>query len=226
MKLVIFDCDGTLVDSQHNITAAMAYAFRAHGLAPPAVSEILSIVGLSLPETFQVIAARETAATQRSLADHYRGAFTSGALARRDDEPLYPAIKETVATLAGRGDVLLGVATGKSKRGVQRLCDREDWHASFHTIQTADEHPSKPHPSMIETAMAETGAGIAETVMIGDTAFDIEMARNANVGAIGVAWGYHATSRLEAAGANAIVENGHELLAAIERQLAIQEPGK
>ena len=223
MKLVIFDCDGTLVDSQHNITAAMAYAFRANGLTPPKVPEILAIVGLSLPETFRVIAARETAATQRSLVEHYRDAFTSGALKRDDNEPLYPAIKDTIAALAARDDVRLGVATGKSKRGVKRLFDREDWHASFHTIQTADDHPSKPHPSMIAKAMAEAGVGPERTVMIGDTAFDIEMGRNADVGTIGVAWGYHDRPRLQAAGAHAIVDDGRHLLAAIDRQIARQE---
>ena len=223
MKLVIFDCDGTLVDSQHNITAAMAYAFTAHGLTPPAVPDILSVVGLSLPESFRVLAGQHPAATQRTLAEHYRDAFVSGKLERRRDEMLYPAIKETVAALAAREDTLLGVATGKSKRGVQRLFDQEGWHGSFHTIQTADDHPSKPHPSMIQRAMAEAGVSAAETIMIGDTAFDMAMARNAGVGALGVAWGYHAHDRLVQAGAQTIVARGPDLLAAIDRMLADQE---
>ena len=225
-QLVIFDCDGTLVDSQHNITAAMAYAFTAHDLVPPAIPEILSVVGLSLPESFRVLAGHHPVATQRSLAEHYRDAFVSGKLARREDEPLYPAIKETIATLSQRAGVRLGVATGKSKRGVARLFDREDWHEAFHTIQTADDHPSKPHPSMIEKAMAETGASPARTVMIGDTSFDMEMARNAGVGAIGVAWGYHAAERLTRAGAHTIIDDGRQLLAAIDRQLGAQESGR
>ena len=106
-----------------------------------------------------------------------------------------------------------------------RLFDRENWHGHFHTIQTADDHPSKPHPSMIRKAMAEAGASPAATVMVGDTAFDMEMARNAGVGAIGVAWGYHAPERLKEAGAHRILDDGLQLLTAINRQLAAQESG-
>ena len=225
VQLVIFDCDGTLVDSQHNITAAMNYAFAAHDLPAPTVPDVLSIVGLSLPETFAVLAVEHPAALQRSLADHYRSAFVGGHLKHRGEEPLYPDIGETIIALAARRNTRLGVATGKSKRGVARLFDREGWHAHFQTIQTADDHPSKPHPSMIMKAMADAGATPATTVMIGDTAFDMAMARNAGVGAIGVAWGYHARDRLAAAGAHAIVEIGADLLSAIDRQFARQEAG-
>ncbi len=222
MKLVIFDCDGTLVDSQRNITAALAYAFEAHGLSPPPVPRMLSVVGLSLPESFRVLAPEQSKAVQASLANHYRDAFQPGRLERRLEEPLYPAISEIVSALAERDDVMLGVATGKSRRGVARLFDREGWHPHFHTIQTADDHPSKPHPSMILKAMAETGVEPEATVMIGDTSFDMAMARNAGVGAIGVGWGYHATESLVGAGAHAIVHEGTQLLETIERQLASQ----
>lgn len=222
MKLIIFDCDGTLVDSQHNITAAMAYAFRAHDLPAPTVPQVLSIVGLSLPETFDVLAKQHSLAVRRSLAEHYRDAFVSGRIERRHEEPLYPGIREAIAALAAREDVLLGVATGKSKRGVARLFDREAWHPHFHTIQTADDHPSKPHPSMILKAMDEAGVGTEATVMIGDTSFDMAMAKGAEVGAIGVGWGYHATERLIDAGAHAVVTEGAHLLDAIEMRLRAQ----
>ena len=223
MKLVIFDCDGTLIDSQHNIRAAMAWAFEAHGLAVPSRDDVLGVVGLSLPETFTVLAGDQPHAVQQSLAAHYRDAFLTGPLKERQEEPLYTGIADTVAHLAQRSDRLLGVATGKSRRGVKRLFDREQWHPHFVTIQTADDHPSKPDPSMILKAMAETGAEPADTVMVGDTAYDMEMARNAGVGAIGVNWGYHSTSRLRSAGAHALVAVGSGLLAAIEARLKEQE---
>ena len=226
MKLVIFDCDGTLVDSQHNITAAMAYAFAAHDLACPPVPEVLSIVGLSLPQCFEVLAGQHSASVQTSLAEQYRNAFLSGKLAQRLEEPLYPGIADAVRLLAARDDVHLGVATGKSRRGVARLFDREGWHPHFHTIQTADDHPSKPHPSMILKAMDDAGVGPDATVMIGDTAFDMEMARNARVGAVGVGWGYHATDRLVAAGAHTVVTDGALLLDAVERQFAAQDTSR
>ncbi len=222
MSLVIFDCDGTLVDSQSNITAAMRYAFETVGLPSPSVPRTLGCVGLSLPETFMVLAGEHALPVQQRLAEHYRGAFIDGPLKRREDEPIYPGMRETISALAARDDVTLGIATGKSKRGVTRLFDREGWHAHFLTIQTADDHPSKPHPSMILRAMAEAGVGPDATVMIGDTAFDIEMARNAGVGALGVGWGYHAVERLHAAGAHAVVADGSALLPAIEDRLAAQ----
>lgn len=113
----------------------------------------------------------------------------------------------------------LGIATGKSQRGVRRLFDQEGWHGLFATIQTADEHPSKPHPSMIQTAITETGADPTSTVMIGDTSFDIAMGLNAGVHTIGVAWGYHAVDELTDAGAHAIVDEFISLERMIDRML-------
>jgi phosphoglycolate phosphatase len=221
MKLVIFDCDGTLIDSQHNITAAMTHAFAAHGLPPPPAHDVLSVVGLSLTEAFGVLAPGEPADMRRSLAEHYRNAHTEGRL-QRQDEPLYPGIRETIAALADRGDTLLGIATGKSRRGVARLLERERWHGTFMTIQTADDHPSKPHPSMIMAALAEAGVNADATVMVGDTSFDMTMARNASVGALGVSWGYHRPDLLVAAGAHSVVSAGAELIAAIDVRLEEQ----
>ncbi|MFN3743351.1 MAG: HAD-IA family hydrolase [Hyphomicrobiaceae bacterium] len=222
MRLVIFDCDGTLIDSQHAIFGSMSQAFGTLGLPAPARADVLGVVGLSLPEALAVLAPGESEAVRRELIDAYKNGFV-GVRARPDHrEPLYDGISAAVAALASRPDTLLGIATGKSKRGVARLLAQEGWEGHFVTIQTADDHPSKPDPSMILQAMAETGAAAHETLMVGDTTYDMEMARNAGVGAIGVGWGYHEAARLERAGAHAIVTAGARLLDAIERQFAAQ----
>ena len=223
MRLVIFDCDGTLVDSQHVIGAAMEHAFRALGLEPPSRLEVLGVVGLSLPQAFDVLAPAHPLSRRVRLGELYREHFPRVRQEAPTSEPLYCGVREVVSALRDREDIVLGIATGKSKRGVARLLEREGWQADFHTIQTADDHPSKPHPSMILQAMAEAGVTPEATVMVGDTSFDMEMARSARVGAVGVAWGYHAVDRLAAAGAHAIVGERADLLSAIEEQFARQQ---
>lgn len=218
-SLVIFDCDGTLVDSQHVIVAAMELAFAREGLAAPPREAILSIVGLSLPEAVWRLAQAlpdvpEEAVTLR-LTDGYKDAFN---ILRRDpahEEPMYPGAHEGVLALAAREDMVLGIATGKSRRGVDRLIEKRGLQGCFATIQTADDAPSKPHPAMIEQAMGEVGVRAERTVMIGDTTFDIEMAKNAGVAGLGVSWGYHPPAHLERAGADYIAPDFDALLAAI-----------
>ena len=191
MKLVIFDCDGTIVDSQAGIVLSMNHAFKSLHMTPPARARTLAVVGLSLPEAFSVLAPEAEYDTRRELAERYKSAFRDLDHDPSDSEGLFPDAKDIIGALAKRGDLVLGIATGKSRRGVDRLIEAEGWHGVFSTIQTADEHPSKPHPSMIHTAMRETGVDRKDTIMIGDTTYDIDMARAANVGALGVTWGYH-----------------------------------
>ncbi|KAB2917846.1 MAG: HAD-IA family hydrolase [Hyphomicrobiaceae bacterium] len=226
MKLVIFDCDGTLVDSQNAILSAMEHAFTALGLAVPERGKVLGVIGLSLPEAFAVLAPRQSARVQAELAQLYRADFPRVRPEAVAHDPLFSGVGAAVEALARRNDVVLGIATGKSRRGVARLLDREGWQEHFFTIQTADDHPSKPHPSMILRAMAETGVASAATIMVGDTTFDMEMARNAGVGAVGVAWGYHPPEHLVHAGAHAVAETCEALVATVDRQLAAQEGGR
>ena len=132
------------------------------------------------------------------------------------EEPPFPGALEALDELAARDDVLLGIATGKSRRGVDAIMNLHDLHGRFVTIQTADNHPSKPHPSMVATAIAEAGVLPQRTVMIGDTTYDMEMAKAAGARAIGVSWGYHPSESLLATGADALLSTFDELGAALD----------
>jgi phosphoglycolate phosphatase len=218
MKLVIFDCDGTLVDSQHHIVAAMEEAFGAERLLPPPREAVVSVVGLSLTTAVARLLPADGDMSQIvRIADAYKAAFAARRQRPDHDEPLFPGVGEAVRALSERDNVLLGIATGKSRRGVAAVLEREGFSRLFATIQTADTHPSKPDPSMIMAAMAETGAAPRDTLMIGDTTYDIEMALGAGVGAVGVGWGYHPAAALRDAGAHILVETGHELEPALDK---------
>jgi phosphoglycolate phosphatase len=222
MRLVIFDCDGTLIDSQHAIVDCMTLAFGSLGLAAPTRADVLGIVGLSLPEALQALAPGESAIVRSQLIEAYRSGFVGVRQRLGQTEPVYDGVAAAVGALAACPHTVLGIATGKSKRGVARLLAQEGWEGAFLTIQTADDHPSKPHPSMIHKAMADAGTAPCDTVMIGDTTYDMEMARSAGVGALGVSWGYHAPDRLARAGAHAVVDAGAQLLGAIDQRLVAQ----
>jgi phosphoglycolate phosphatase len=216
MKLVVFDCDGTIVDSQAGIVLSMEHAFKSLGMIPPRREKTLAVVGLSLLEACSALAPEAEYATRVELAERYKSAFRELHNDPSEVEILFPQASEIIAHLGDRKNYLLGIATGKSRRGIDRLFEREAWHARFATIQTADDHPSKPHPSMLLRAMLETNASPEMTVMIGDTTYDIEMARAAGVRAVGVAWGYHSVAELTNAGAHVIVERFADLPGALD----------
>ena len=199
LKLVLFDVDGTLVDSQNTIVAAMTTGFTALDMAVPDRAAILSIVGLSLDHAMRRLVPGASETQVAALVAAYKSAFQAARAQARDHAPLYPQVAEVLNDLAARDDLVMGVATGKSRRGLDILLDAHDLHGHFVTRQTADDHPSKPHPSMVLTAMAEAGVTAADTVMIGDTSFDMDMARAAGATAIGVSWGYHSAQNLGAA---------------------------
>ena len=220
--LVIFDCDGTLVDSQNAIVASMDFAFRAHGIEPPPRADILSIVGLSLPRAVEVLMPGHPVHLAHQVSDSYKTGFGATILDESKRDPLFAGAGLIVEKLAASRNITLGIATGKSLRGVHRLLDREDWRPHFATIQTADNAPSKPDPGMILQAMAETGAAPETTIMIGDTTYDIDMARAAGVHAIGVGWGYHPVAALQASGAHVIVEDFTDLLRAVRAKAGVE----
>ncbi len=207
LKLVLFDCDGTLVDSQHNIATAMRAAFAALGVPYPGDAATRKVIGLSLPEAMEPLAPDLDETMHRKLSDAYREAFL--ALRRGPDffEPLFPGARQAIESLSGREDVLLGIATGKARRGLDALLDHFGLREHFVTLQCADDAPSKPHPGMVLRAMEETGVAPGRTVLIGDTRYDMEMVRAAGGLGMGVAWGYHPPQELTAAGAARIAQD-------------------
>jgi phosphoglycolate phosphatase len=211
-RLAIFDCDGTLIDSQVSICAAMDACFLEAGLVPPTPERTRRIVGLSLYEAMAALHPEGDAALHRTLADSYKGCFHALRRGGQVVEPLYDGIVEALDALAAEG-WRLGVATGKSDRGLAMALAGHGLTGRFTTLQTADRHPSKPHPSMIAAALAEADADPGASVMIGDTSYDMAMARAAGVRAIGVAWGYHEPDELIAAGADAVAFHPRDLAA-------------
>ena len=215
VKLAVFDCDGTLSDGQAAICAAMAEGFAEAGLAAPDPHQVRRIVGLSLPSAVARLAPDEPAEAQMRVVQAYKQAFFRARERGTLHEPLFDGIAALLARLHGAGWTL-GVATGKSDRGLHGCLRMHGLFELFVTLQTADRHPSKPHPAMLEAAMAEVGALPVDTVMIGDTVYDIEMAVAAGTRAIGVAWGYHAPAELLAAGAEAVAETPEQLGAMLD----------
>jgi phosphoglycolate phosphatase len=217
IRLVVFDCDGTLVDSQHLIAAAMGRVWREElHEEPPPVSSVRRVIGLSLPEAISNLLGGVSPERSRELAQRYREAF---AALRGQDlfEPVFEGTREMLEALTSRG-VAAAVATGKGRRGLVRVLEHHGLLRYFVSLQTADDAPSKPHPQMVQQAMAEAGHRPRETVVVGDTTFDVEMARAAGTDAVGVTWGYHTPEELRQAGARTILESFDQLPAWLDRR--------
>ena len=207
LHLVIFDCDGTLVDGQHLIIAAMKESFLRHGLEAPNDRSTRRVIGLSLKTAVSIVLGPDQEHLADEVTETFKTAFHEIRLANTIEEPFYEGARELVEKLSKRDDVLLAIATGKSLKGVDVMLERENWQNTFVSLQTADSAPSKPNPGMILNAMAESGVGPENTVMVGDTTFDMEMARAANTQAFGVAWGYHDVDQLAQSGAHMILDD-------------------
>ena len=219
-RLAVFDCDGTLVDSQGIVVAAMTAAFEAEGLRAPEARCIRQMVGLPLVEVVQRLAPAGCNAVE--LADRYRDAYGDRFGLPEFQAPLFEGAVAALDALE-RAGFLLGVATGKGRRGLIQVLDKHGLGARFVTLQTADDGPGKPNPLMLFNAMAEAGSAPEATVMIGDTTFDVLMARNAGVAGIGVAWGYHDPAELVAAGADEIAGDFGTLPHIVERMMGARQ---
>ncbi|MDE1467042.1 HAD-IA family hydrolase [Aurantiacibacter sp. D1-12] len=210
MRLAVFDCDGTLSDGQAGVCNAMAVAFETAELGEPDMHQVRRIVGLSLPQAIRSLAPDADEDQLLAAVEAYKAAFRQS----REDgslrEPLFDGIPDLLRRLHGSGWTL-GVATGKSDRGLNSTLSVNGLTDLFTTLHTADRHPSKPHPAMLEAAMADAGAGRMDTVMIGDTVYDIQMAANAGTRSVGVAWGYHEPQELLDAGAVGVAQTMEEL---------------
>ena len=209
-RVAVFDCDGTLVDGQAHVCDTMEQAFAAAGLDVPDRNDIRRSVGLSLPVALRHLVP----GIDETLNAQLVAAYKEGFFARRQQgaiyEPLYDGMRELLMALKDAG-WLLAVATGKSDRGLAACLDQHgitDW---FVSLQTADRHPSKPHTQMLEQALFEAGATPDQAVMIGDTSFDMIMARDAGVRAMGVAWGYHEPEELIRTGAESVANDPQHL---------------
>ncbi len=210
LRLILFDVDGTLVNSQSDILGAMAMAFEQIGLSAPEPAAILATVGLSLGQMMPRLAPDQPTSVHDRLEQAYREAYMTRRVSHGEgSSPLYPGALETLRELAMVPEYLLGVATGKSARGLDHLIEEHGLEGMFVTRQVSDHHPSKPHPSMVLAAMSETGVAPEATVMIGDTSFDMTMAVAAGVAGIGVSWGYHPVSSL--GGAARIIDRFDDL---------------
>ncbi len=213
--LVVFDVDGTLLDSAHAIVAAMTEAYVSHGLVAPGRAAIVGVVGLSVGEAVAELSREQPDHPLDSIGTAFKTSFSRGLAEAPHQSGLYEGAADALANLAARGDVLLGLATGNSRRGVERFIGQFGLEGVFVTTQSADDAPSKPHPAMLQQAAIEADVEASDVVMIGDTSFDMGMARNAGARAIGVSWGYHEPDRLLAAGAERVLGSFAELLQAL-----------
>ena len=217
MKLVLFDCDGTLVNSGGVIHRCMAETFANAGLRIPELNETQEIIGLTLNLAISQVSGIPMGAEVEHLTEQYKQQFRKIRLEADFDEPLYDGIADLIDGLAQQDDILLGMVTGKSRRGVISVMERHGFERRFLVSRCADDCPSKPHPAMVLECCHETGCDVSQTFVIGDTTYDMMMAGSAGATAIGVNWGYHKPERLSEAGAATILSHPSDLLAQLAR---------
>lgn len=215
--LILFDIDGTLLDSGNIIIGAQEMTAKALGLAHPGREAGFAVVGLSLDIALAKLFG--DALPVRELSDTYKRIFNGIRGTAGFEEPLFDGVPEVLGRLSSWNDTALGVATGKTKRGLDYVVDMYGWRGTFVTMQTADNAPSKPDPGMIHQAMAVAGATAQRTVMIGDSVHDMRMAKAAGATAIAVSWGFQPPAMLVEAGADMVARSVPDLPALIATAL-------
>ena len=221
-RLILFDFDGTLVDSQHGIRHCMTAAFEGHGLEAPDITRIRGVVGLALEVAIHELLPEDHRQHTPAVARRYREAAATLRNGDSFHEPLFDGVRETLQAL-DRPELCLGIATGKNLRGLQFSLEYHGLKERFFTLHTPDSAPSKPHPAMVQQATAACGCAPEETVVVGDTTFDMEMARAAGASGLGVSWGYHPVDRLWHAGAVEIINDFNSLIPTLQ---TLEEVGR
>ncbi len=201
-RLLVFDWDGTLMDSEARIVACLQAAASDLDIEIPPPERAKEIIGLGLSEAIARLFPGLGERAQVLAVERYRQHFLGDDLA---PSVLFPGVAEVLEHLAGEG-YLMGVATGKSRRGLDKVLEETGLGRLFHATRCADETFSKPHPQMLEDVMDRTGARPSETLMIGDTEYDMQMARNARAHGLAVSYGVHDRERLLAEGALACLD--------------------
>lgn len=216
-RLVLFDFDGTLVDSQHSIVQAFAAACRDHAIDDVDPTAIRRSIGLPLAVAIAASVPEAHRGRADALTESYKLAHRALAAADTRHDPLFSGAAQALDALRASGAVL-GIATGKGRRGLVNTLNKHGLFDHFTVLRTADDGPGKPDPFMVLSALDETGIDAADAVMIGDTVFDMAMAASAGISAIGVGWGYHPPEELAKAGALAVVDGFDALLETLKQR--------
>ena len=212
-ELILLDCDGTLVDSQQAIVRAMEAAFLEDGRDAPTAEAVRAVVGLSLENAIGQLWQGATPKDRTRLAAGYRTAFRQPqADGAHRAGPLFPGVAEGLGALRQQG-VTLGIVTGKSREGMAVVFEDHDVRDFFAVVETGDLHPSKPDPAMVLSAVRTMESDPARTIVVGDTTYDMQMARRAGVRAVGVAWGNHDRGALHHAGAEIVLDEFRDVVA-------------
>ena len=214
MRLVIFDLDGTLIDSEALIIGAVRDSFAAVNEPIPDDHAIRAISGITARDALVMLAPKADAARIDVLLESYVTHYRARSSASR--EPMFAGARHALDRLQAAPETVLAVATGKGHSGAVTLLEHHGILGRFNSIETPTHNRGKPDPQMLETAMEKAGVDVAHTVMIGDTVHDMRMAKAGDVKAIGVAWGYHAVEDLRAAGADIVIRDFAELDAAVD----------